>query len=90
MPASSVARQLAASPVMVFPIRIERALDVAIQCPHDADARGHRRPSQFGDRHQALNRGLPMTRCTMQREGSGFKLASSPYQKLRSRSWHVS
>ncbi len=29
--------------------------------PHDADARKHRRPSQFCDQHQALNRSLPFS-----------------------------
>jgi hypothetical protein len=27
------------SPMMILAIRIEHALDVAVQCPHDADAR---------------------------------------------------
>jgi len=69
MPSSSVARQLAAAPMMILPIRIEHALNMAVQGSHDADPREHRWPSQFGDRHQALNRGLPTTRCTMPREG---------------------
>jgi len=38
MPSSSVA-PVSGDPMMVFPVRIERALDVAVQCPHDADAR---------------------------------------------------
>jgi hypothetical protein len=27
----------------VFPVRVEHALDVTVQCPHDADPRKHRR-----------------------------------------------
>src|SRR5258705_10947804 len=69
MPSSSVARQLAAAPMMILPIWIEHALNMAVQGSRDADPREHRSPSQFGDRHQALNRGLPTTRCTMPREG---------------------
>jgi hypothetical protein len=34
-----VSLQLALSPMMLFPIRIEHALDVTVQRPHDADAR---------------------------------------------------
>ncbi len=48
---------------------IKHVLNVAVQRSHDADPREHRWPSQFGDRHQALNRGLPTTRHTMPREG---------------------
>jgi hypothetical protein len=36
---SSIARELAASPVMVFPCGIEHRLDMAVQGPHDADPR---------------------------------------------------
>jgi hypothetical protein len=35
--------QLPLPPMGVFAIRIERALDAAIERPHDADARKHRR-----------------------------------------------
>jgi|ERR1700722_1824901 hypothetical protein len=45
---SSVAFQLPPSPTMVFAIRIEHALDVAVQRTHDADPReSGRRVSQF-------------------------------------------
>jgi hypothetical protein len=40
---SSVPRQLSPSPMMIFPIRIEMANVTAVQRPHDADARKHRR-----------------------------------------------
>src|SRR5258705_13957204 len=69
MPSSSVARQLAAAPMMILPIWIEHALNMAVQGSHYAHPRENRWPSQFGDRHQALNRGLPTTRCTMPPEG---------------------
>src|SRR5258708_8878719 len=36
-----MAGQLAASPMMIFAVWIENALDVPVQCPHDADARQH-------------------------------------------------
>src|SRR5439155_26912408 len=45
----SIPRQLPAAPMMVFPVRIERANVATIQCPHDADPREHRwvrRPSE--------------------------------------------
>jgi hypothetical protein len=46
--------------MMLFPIRIEHPLDVAVQCPHDADARKHRRSAvAFGDHDQRLDRSLP-------------------------------
>src|SRR5258706_9935963 len=40
--ASSIPRQLPAAPVVIFPIWIEHALNVPVQCPHDTDARKHR------------------------------------------------
>src|SRR5712672_2185787 len=67
MPSSSVARQLAAAPMMILPIRIEHALNMAVQGSHDADPREYRWPSQFGDRHQALNRGLPTCHARAER-----------------------
>jgi hypothetical protein len=44
--------QLPLSPMRVFPIRIELANDVPVQCPHDPDARhpqpsDHRYPARF-------------------------------------------
>jgi hypothetical protein len=33
----------------VFAIKIERPFDVAVQRPHDTDARKHRWPVMFGD-----------------------------------------
>ena len=38
---------------------VEHALDVAVQRPHDTDARKHRRPVLFCDRQQRFHRGLP-------------------------------
>jgi len=35
--ASLIPRQLPASPMMVFPVEIEHALDVTVQCPQQAD-----------------------------------------------------
>jgi hypothetical protein len=47
---SSVAGQLAASPMMVFARRIEYPLDVTVQGSHDTDAREHRGAAvAFGD-----------------------------------------
>jgi hypothetical protein len=57
-----------AAPMSVLARSIKHALNVAVQRSHDADPREHRWLSQFGDRPQALNRGLPTTRCTMPRE----------------------
>jgi hypothetical protein len=47
---------------MVLPIRIKHALNVSVQCSHDADAREHRRASQFRDQQKRLHRGLPFVR----------------------------
>src|SRR5258708_6557943 len=57
---SSVPRQLPAAPMMVFAIGIEHALDVAVQCPHDADARKHRRPARGRDQDQSFHGRLPV------------------------------
>jgi len=59
VPPSLIPRQFTASPMLVFPRRVEHAFDVAVQRSHDANSRKHRWPSQFRDQHQALNRGLP-------------------------------
>ncbi len=58
---SHIALQLGLSPMVVFATGIEYALDVSVQCLHDADARHHRRPAvTFGDRDQDFNRSLPL------------------------------
>ena len=43
----------------VFARRIEHPLDVAVQCPHDADAHHHGRPVELDDQEQGFDRGLP-------------------------------
>jgi hypothetical protein len=43
----------------VFPIRIENALDVTIQRPHDANAGEHRRAAVRRDQKKRLHRRLP-------------------------------
>jgi len=55
--ASSIARQLAPR-MMLFAVGIEHALDVAIQCPLDADTREHRRAARLSDQNQGLHRCL--------------------------------
>jgi hypothetical protein len=40
--------QLSLSPMMLFAGRFEHALDVAVQCLHDADPRQHRRAAALG------------------------------------------
>jgi hypothetical protein len=44
----------------VFAIRIKHPFDVAVQCPHDADARHHGGPVEFNDQEQGFDRGLPL------------------------------
>jgi hypothetical protein len=45
---------------MMILARREHALDVSVQCLHDADARKHGRPAvAFGDQDQRLDRSLP-------------------------------
>jgi hypothetical protein len=43
----------------VFARCIEHPLDVAVQCPHDADAHHHSRPVELDDQEQGFDRGLP-------------------------------
>ena len=45
--------------MMVFAIRIEYALYVAVQRSHDANPRKHRRPAIFRREDQHLDRDLP-------------------------------
>jgi hypothetical protein len=56
---SSIARQLALSQMMLFAIRIERALDVTVQRPHDADASHHSRAARRRDQDQGFHCVLP-------------------------------
>jgi hypothetical protein len=44
----------------VFAIRIERPLNVSVQCPQDADARHHGGPAELDDQEQGFDRGLPL------------------------------
>ena len=44
----------------VLAIWIELALNVAIQCPHDADPREHCRAARRRDQDQRFHRGLPL------------------------------
>jgi hypothetical protein len=44
----------------VFAIGIKLANDVQVQCPHDANAREHRRPAVRRDQDQGLHRRLPL------------------------------
>ena len=59
---SSIPRQFPPTPMMVFAIGIEHALDVAVQRSHDADAREHRRAAR--DQDQGFHSGLPLRRLT--------------------------
>jgi hypothetical protein len=42
--------------MVVFPIWIEHALNVAVQCSHDADVREYRWPAQRRDQDQGFHR----------------------------------
>ncbi len=53
---SSIPRQLPASPMMVPSIRIKLANVAAVQRPHDADARKHRRSARRRDQDQGFHR----------------------------------
>jgi hypothetical protein len=46
----------------VFAIGVEHALDVTVQCLHDADPGEHCRPSTRSDKHQGFHRCLPFRR----------------------------
>ncbi len=39
---------------------VRRQLNVSVQCPHDADARHHRRAVELDDQEQGFDRGLPL------------------------------
>jgi hypothetical protein len=45
--------------MMLFASWIKHPFNVTVQCPHDADAREHRRPAQRRDQHQGFDCGLP-------------------------------
>jgi hypothetical protein len=55
---SSGSLQLPFSPMRVFAPRIERPYDVAVQSPHDADARHHGRAVMFDDQEYRFDRSL--------------------------------
>jgi len=57
--ASQVSFQFSLSPMSILARRIEHALDVTIQRPHDADACKHCWPVMFRNEQQRLHRGLP-------------------------------
>ena len=43
----------------IFARRVEHALDVTVQRPHDTDAREHRWPAMLRNQQKSLHRGLP-------------------------------
>ncbi len=62
---SSVPRQLPLSPMMFLARGIKLPNVVAVQCPHDADAREHRWPARRRDQDQGFHRGLPFLRVVL-------------------------
>jgi hypothetical protein len=77
---SSIALQLPLSPMRVFAIGIEHALDVAVQRSHDADARQHRRPPVRRDRDQGFHCRLPF-----RRRGLGLRKLRDVFAGVRER-----
>src|SRR5260370_36991086 len=59
-PRSLVSLQFALSPMLILARRIEHALDVPIQGPHDTDACKPCRPAERRDQDQGFHRGLPL------------------------------
>ena len=59
---SSIPRQLPLSPMCVFAIRVEHALDVTVRRPQDVDAREHRQAAQRRNQHQRFHCRLPFRR----------------------------
>jgi hypothetical protein len=57
--------QLATPAMMLFARRFKHALDVTVQCFHDADPRKHRRPAFRRDQEKGLHRGLPFRRFVL-------------------------
>jgi hypothetical protein len=45
--------------MLVFAIRIKHPLDMAVQCPHDADTRHHGGPVELNDQEQGFDNGVP-------------------------------
>jgi hypothetical protein len=58
-PRSSIPCQLAPSPMMIFPVRVEHALDVTVQRPHDANPGEHHWPAKLHNQQQRFHRCLP-------------------------------
>jgi hypothetical protein len=56
---SSIPRQFPPAPTCLFVIGIKHALNVAVQRPHNADARHHRRAAKRSDWDQGFHGGLP-------------------------------
>jgi hypothetical protein len=52
----------------IFARRVEHAFDITVQCPHDTDARKHRRAAQLCDQDQAFDCGF----------ASGLKTGGQP------------
>jgi hypothetical protein len=46
------------TPMRIFAVRIEHALNVTVQRPHDTNPRHHRRAAMLDHQHQRLNAGL--------------------------------
>src|SRR5258705_13050879 len=61
VPPSLIPRQLAASPMLVFPRRVEHAFDVAVQRSHYTYPRKHWWPVMFRNQYYGLHRGLPLS-----------------------------
>jgi hypothetical protein len=73
---SQVSLELTASPMLVLPRRVEHALNVAIQCPHDTDAREHCRTAVRRDQDQGFHCSLPFRRCVIDLRKSRDVVAS--------------
>ena len=75
--------QLPPSPVLVFARRIEHALDVTVQCPHDTDARKHRWPTECRRMTKAIEASAACYDCNPIL-GGGDDVVTRSHENLRS------
>jgi hypothetical protein len=57
---SLIPSELSLAPMVILAVRIENALNVAVQGSQDANTREHRRAAEIGDQYQRLDCRLPL------------------------------
>jgi hypothetical protein len=80
---SSIARQLALSPMMLLAVRIEHPLDVTVQCSHDAEFGRVRRCIEQGNKLAAVRQHNRIVEATL--PGQSSNLQREPNLNIRTR-----